>query len=778
MFWSILSWKLQEFNRFPSFKVKMRMKRPFLIDPKLKTLSCSSLVLCVIASAVAQAAETRKDMEVISVYAQKRPQAIEDVSVAVSQVKGQLLKNQHIKDSTEIGLFSPNVKITQNAAEGTPPAVSIRGVGLLDYNTANTSPVAMYLDSVAVGSANNQIVNLYDIEQLEILRGPQGTLFGLNSTGGAILIRSNRPELDSYGSLSLGVANNNGTSLDGVWNQQLTDSSALRVAVNYQDYQYSTKNTFADSPTAGMEQKNARISFSSEWDEVDLYLQAHIEDWDGIVQPVGSIGVVANPLTGELCSPADAGSTRCFDNFGFNDGSDDFFEVSVNNDSPHKSDGYGFIAEVNWHVNEQTTFTSLSSFNDLQRSHAFNCDGSPARLCEGVLGLDTQMFSQEFRLLNEFADYALTSGVYFADETIEQDNLNDILRDFRGILPTNLTATFIYDNEIKMQNLAVFSQIEVPVAEQWMITAGLRYDYESLEYDSIATLNTVVDVNDLSGVLVPFYRVTDEQSDNGFTGQIAVNYRYSDASNVYYRFANGSKSGGYNGGFLSSEEQAILANYGKERLNAHEIGLKSFWPGKQLRMNWAAFYYDYNDQQVFMNQASETPQMPPVQLLENVADSIIYGLETEINYQATKQLAMLLAVGYIPHAEFEDYVDPLGNSITDNQLPFTSKWNVSAGLKYDTSLASYPLSANIIYDYQSEFYFDQNMNPYARQEGFSIVNAHLKYDVDNWSFTLWGKNLFDTEYSQLKFDLSSFLGMLEDFKGEGRRYGFDVSFQF
>ena len=754
------------------------MKRPFLKDPKFMMLSSTSLAACVMASAVAQGAEIEKDMEVISVYAQKRPQAIEDVSVAVSQVDGEILKAQHFKDSTEIGLFAPNVKITQNAAEGTPPAVSIRGVGLLDYNTANTSPVAMYLDGVAVGSANNQIVNLYDIEQLDILRGPQGTLFGRNSTGGAILIRSNRPEFDSYGSLTLGIANNNATSIDGMWNQQLSDSSAMRIAVNYQDYEYSTNNIYTDSPTAGMEQKNARVSFLSEWDEVDLYLQAHIEDWDGIAQPVGSIGIVANPLTGELCSPADAGSTRCFDNFGFNDGSDDFFAVSVNNDSPHKSDGYGFIAEVNWHLNEQSTFTTISSFNDLERSHAFNCDGSPARLCEGVLGLDTHLISQEFRLLNEFADYTLTSGVYFADETIEQDNLNDILRDFRGILPTNLTATFIYDNEIEMQNLAVFSQIEVPVADKWMITAGLRYDYESLEYDSIATLNTVLDVNDLDGVLVPFYRVTDEQSDNGFSGQFAINYRYSDASNLYYRFANGSKSGGYNGGFLSSEEQAMLANYGKERLNAHEVGLKSFWPSQQLRMNWAAFYYDYNDQQVFMNQASETPQMPPVQLLENVADSTIYGLETEINYQATKQLAMLLSVGYIPHAEFEEYVDPLGNSITDNQLPFTSKWNVSAGLKYDTSLASYPLSANIIYDYQSEFYFDQNMNPYARQDGFSIVNAHLKYDVDNWSFTLWGKNLFDTEYSQLKFDLSSFLGMLEDFKGEGRRYGFDVSLQF
>ena len=460
------------------------MKRPFLKDPKFIMLSSTSLAACVMASAVAQGAETEKDMEVISVYAQKRPQAIEDVSVAVSQVDGEILKAQHFKDSTEIGLFAPNVKITQNAAEGTPPAVSIRGVGLLDYNTANTSPVAMYLDGVAVGSANNQIVNLYDIEQLDILRGPQGTLFGRNSTGGAILIRSNRPEFDSYGALTLGVANNNATSVDGMWNQQLSDSSALRIAVNYQDYEYSTNNIYADSPTAGMEQKNARVSFLSEWDNVDLYLQAHIEDWDGIAQPVGNIGVVANPLTGELCSPADAGSTRCFDNFGFNDGSDDFFAVSVNNDSPHKSDGYGFIAELNWHLNEQSTFTSLSSFNDLERSHAFNCDGSPARLCEGVLGLDTQLFSQEFRLLNEFADYTLTSGVYFADETIEQDNLNDILRDFRGILPTNLTATFIYDNELKMQNLAVFSQIEVPVADKWMITAGLRYDYESLEYDS------------------------------------------------------------------------------------------------------------------------------------------------------------------------------------------------------------------------------------------------------------------------------------------------------
>lgn len=754
------------------------MKRPYQFNPKLTMLASSCLAACVMGNASAQNTEAEKDMEVISVYAQKRPQSIQDVSVAVSQVNGELLKTQHFKDSTEIGLFAPNVKITQNAAEGTPPAVSIRGIGLLDYNTANTSPVAMYLDGVAVGSANNQIINLYDVEHVDILRGPQGTLFGRNSTGGAILIRTNRPEFEQAGSLTLGIANNNASSLEGMWNQPLGDETAMRLAFNYQDYDYSTQNNFSASPTAGMEQKNARLSLLSQWDNVELYLQAHIEDWDGISQPVGSIGIIANPLTGELCSPADAGSTRCFDSFGFNDGSDDFFTVSVNNDSPHKSDGYGFIGELNWQSSDNTTVTSVSSFNNLERSHAFNCDGSPARLCEGVLGLDTHLFSQEFRVLNEFTHYTLTSGVYFADETIKQDNINDILRDFRGILPTDLTATFYYDNHIDTQNVALFSQIEVPLATRWLLTAGLRYDYESLEYNSTSTLNVVVNPNDLAGVLVPFYTVSDKQSDNGITGQFALNYTYSDTANLYYRFANGSKSGGYNGGFLSSEEQAILADYGKERLNAHEVGLKTYWPEQRLRMSWAAFYYDYNDQQVFMNQASETPQMPPVQLLENVADSIIYGLESEINYQPTQQLAMQLSVGYIPHAEYEEYVDPLGNSITDNQLPFTSKWNVSAGLQYDTRLMNNPFSANVMVDYQSAFYFDQNMNPYARQESYSLVNAHFKYDVDNWSFILWGKNLFDTEYSQLKFDLSSFLGMLEDFKGEGRRYGFDVAFQF
>ena len=755
------------------------MTSPCYVFAKCALLSLPSLLIT--APVFAQTQQTtgvKNSLEVIEVYAQKRPQALEEVSIAVSQVKGETLKAQHYKDSTELSALAPNLKISQNAAEGTPPAINIRGVGLVDYSTANTSPVAIYVDDVAVGSASNQIVNFFDIEQIDILRGPQGTLFGRNSTGGAILIRSKRPEFNELGYFTAGIANNNAYSFDAMYNNRLADNTAFRLALNHQNYEYSTNNSFSQAPTAGMKQTNARLSLLSEFDDVQLLLQGHIENWQGIVQPVGSIGVVANPLTGELCSPSEAGSTNCFDNFGFNDGSDDFYTVKVNNDSPHKTDSKGLSAHINWQLNERNEVVAISSYNRLERTHAFNCDGSPARLCEGNLGLNTHLFSQELRLQTQWEEHTLTSGLYYADESIKQNNINDILRDFRGILDPDLTTTFFYKNQIDTQSMAAFSQLDYQLNSDWLISAGLRYSYESLDYDSVAQLNVVEDNTDLAGMLIPFYHVQGAESDNGFSGQFAINYQLTDSTNAYYRFANGSKSGGYNGGFLSSLEQAELANYGKERLNAHEIGSKSFWLEQGVRFNWAAFYYNYNDQQVFMNQPSSTAQKPPIQLLENIGDSVIYGLEAEIDYQATDAFSMRLALGYIPHAEFEEFVDPLGNSLTDNRLPFTSKWNVSAGIEYRLELFDNPLTTQLLVDYQSEYYFDQNQNPYAKQDGYSLVNGNIRYQLDNLSFVFWGKNLFGTEYSNLKFDLSSFLGMLEDFKGEGRRYGLDVSYQF
>ena len=744
--------------------------------PVFFALSALSLALNTAVN-VAQANDgAMQDIEVIEVYAQKRLQRIQDVSVAVTSINGAALSEQRIKDTTELASFSPNVKISQNAAEGTPPAINIRGVGLIDYNTSNTSPVSFYIDDVVAGSANNQIVNLFDMEQVEVLRGPQGTLFGRNSTGGAIILRSTRPDSEFGGYITAGLANNDHQTLEGAINLPLTDDSAARFAFSHQDYDYSTNNLLKSSPEAGMRQDNYRFLLSSDFGKLDVLLKAHLEDWSGIVQPVGSIGLFKNPATKAPCSVSEAGSTSCFDLFGYNSGSNDFYDVKVNNNSPHKTDSKGLSLNLTGQLTDNTSLISVTSWDKLKRQHAFNCDGSPSRLCEGNLGLENQVITQELRLHHQLGEHYLIAGAFWLDESIVQDNYNDIFRDLRGVL--SQAVTFIYDNQIDVDSSALFAQYDYRFSPATTFTVGLRYTAESTDYQSITHLNVGTDPNDYVGLTIPFYQVSGSQDDNKWSGKLAVNHQLDSNNSVYYSFSNGFKSGGYNGGFLSSLEQAQLADYGAETLNAHEVGAKLTLLDQDLAINMAAFYYDYQDQQVFMNQASTVPNTPPLQLLENVGSSTIYGSEIELFYTPTAQLYFQLGLGYLPEANFDKFIDPTGRELTDNRLPFTSKWNISGLANYEMPLLSHNLVLQLNFDYQSDYYFDQNENPYAEQTGYTLWNGFIRYESDDWDVSLWGKNLFGQHYSNLKFDLSSFLGMLEDFKGEGRRYGMVFQYHF
>lgn len=721
--------------------------------------------------------ENQQDnIEVIEVRAQKRVQSLQDVPIAITVVKGMSLSNDSIKDITEFGQYSANLKISQNAAEGTTPTINIRGVGLIDYNTANTSPVGVYVDGNPVGSGNNQLVNLFDIEQIEVLKGPQGTLFGRNSTGGAILVRSVRPTFENQGYVNFDVGTDSLAKLQGAANYVVNDSLSTRLSFAHSKYDYTTTNLDQNSPEAGMEQNHIRLGIKKVWEDSELYVQARYGHWNGIVQPVGSLGIFSNPVTKSLCHPNEIGSTRCFDAFGFNSGSDSFWDVKVNNQSPHHTRSKGLSFEYQWFIDDKSSLIVQSQVATLDRLHHFNCDGSIANLCEGYLGLDNDYISNEIRYQRNFGEVFATFGLFQQKERILQDNANDILRDFRGILPTSLTATFSYDNEIENSDFALFSQMDWSVTEHDIVTLGLRVSNETLTYDSVSTLNVVIDPSMLSGVWIPFYHVSGEEDDNKVSSKIAWNHIFNDELSGYYSYSNGTKSGGYNGGFLSSVEQAELAYYGPESLAAHEIGFKYFSSSGLLQVTGALFYYDYKDQQVFMNQPAKDSQQVPLQLLENVASSKIYGAELESSIKITAQLSAKLMLGYIPTAEFDDYIDPSGTVLTDKRLPFTSEVNSSAEIEY--RMTTMPVRFNLGLDYQSEYYFDQNQSDYAKQDSYTLWRSSVWYESQQWQVGIWGKNIFNQEYSHLKFDLSNFLGMLEDFKGEGRRVGLSLKYQF
>lgn len=748
----------------------------FLMSPFQKS-SLSRAVqgaLCLGAAFAVQAEQVAKDstessVEVIEVYAQKRAQNIAEVAVAVSAISADSIERLQVKDTTQLAHLVPNFKVTNNAGEGTPPAFNIRGVGMIDYNTSTVSPIAIYADGVVSGSANNLSSNLFDVEHVEVLRGPQGTLFGRNTTGGALLVMSKQPDSEFGGYVSASVAQHNTHSIDGALNVPISDSTAFRIAFNQEDYQFSTANLHPGSPDGGLKQNNVRLMLKSTFDNVDVLLKLHQEDWTGKPKPIASNGVIAIDGSGQ-CTPSQAGSSLCSDAFGGQVGGTDFWDVRADTaDREHDTDSWGGALNINWQINETTRLTSITGFRDLDRFHSWDSDGA-GNLIEGTMGTRDKLFSQEFSIAFDEADYYWQSGIYYLNEEIDQDNSFDLLRDFRQVpdLAAN-AALFFYDNSIDNESFALYSQVDYQLADDYTLTVGLRYTDEETSYQAKADLDTAF------GVIPSLWDLSGKVDDSELSGKLALSKKVADGSIVYASYTRGYKSGGYNAGYSTTPQQAADSEYRPEKLHAYEVGTKRQLLDNKGSLNLLAFYYDYEEQQVFVNVPGAAV---PYHLLKNAGDSTIYGVEAEFSYLPNENWKVDVDVGYIPEANIGEYEND-GVIVADNRLPFTSEWNISGMVSYFADIGDGQFIAQLGFDYQSEFFFDQNEKPYTEQDGYILFNGRMSYEMSEaWLLSLWGKNLTNEKYAELRFDSISALGAVTELKGEARQLGIEVKYSF
>lgn len=710
-----------------------------------------------------------ESVEVIEVYAQKRKQDITEVNVAVSVFDGEEIARQKLKDTTQLSALVPNLKITNNAGEGTPPAFNIRGVGMIDYNTSTISPIAVYADDIVSGSANNLSINLYDLEHVEVLRGPQGTLFGRNTTGGAILLRSKMPEHEFSGYINAGVAEFDTYSLEGAVNIPVSESTAMRFAFSHQDYDFSTDNQMPGQPDGGLKQTNLRLIVLSEFDTLTVTSKFHAEDWSGKPKPIASLGV--NRVDGRgLCTPSQAGSSLCADNFGNQVGGNDFWAVNADTaDREHDTDSWGASIKFEWQLSDDMLLTSISGYRSLERFHSWDSDG-PGNFVEGSMGTDNTLFSQELSLAVDLGDSFWTSGVFYVDEEIKQNNDFDLFRDFRPVPAlAAIPAQFFYDNELENSSIALYSQFEHRLDEAFTLTVGVRYTDETTDYHARADLDTV------AGFVPSLWNIKGAVEDDEISGKIALNQKLNDDSSLYYSYSRGYKSGGYNAGYSTSPTQAAESEYAPEKLDAYEIGGYFQFFQQDARLHLAAFYYDYKEQQVFVNQ---TQGVAVDHVLKNAGDSTIYGLESELVLTPSVDWELRLNIGYLPEANMGEF-NQHGVVVQDNRLPFSSKWNVSGAILHETLLMGRELSAQLSFDYQSDFYFDQEENAYTEQTDFVVFNGHISYEINNaLTLTLWGKNLTNTEYSELRFNSIAALGAVTELKANARQLGIEASFKF
>lgn len=495
----------------------------------------------------------------------------------------------------------------------------------------------------------------------------------------------------------------------------------------------------------------------------------HSEDWRGSPKPIASLGI--NKVgSDQLCTPSEAGTSGCADNFGVEVGGNDFWDVRADTaDKKHDTESWGGSVKLDWNISPSVNLTSLTGYNSLDRFHSWDSDG-PGNFIEGSMGLDNTLFSQELTLSVQFGPHYWISGLFYVNEDIKQKNDIDLFRDFRAIPElAAIPAQIFYDNKLENRSTALYSQVDYSLSDTLVFTAGLRYTDESTDYHALADLDIV------PAYIPGLWDLTGTVADDEFSGKLALIQQLSDTRSMYYSYSRGYKSGGYNAGYTSSPAQAADSEYAPERLNAYELGMRTeLWQGDG-NVHLAAFYYDYKDQQVFVNM---TTGPAPYHVLKNAGDSTIYGLEAELNFTPTDNMQVNLDIGYLPKANIGKYQQGF-ISVDDNRLPFSSKWNISGYLLYENELFAGRLVSQLGFDYQSAFYFDQNENPYTEQDGFIVWNGRATYHVnDQLEISLWGKNLTNTEHSELRFDSIAALGAVTELKAEARQIGVAVGYSF
>jgi iron complex outermembrane receptor protein len=556
-------------------------------------------------------------------------------------------------------------------------------------------------------------------------------LFGRNTSGGAILFFSQPPEQEFSAYAKAGVGTDSYQKIDAMLNLPLTSNSATRLTVQHVDYDFSATNNLTPVPQEGIKCQSLRWQYALDTNSLKLNLKLSDADWSGISQPYGHTGVL-DLVNGKNCSANDANRGLCTDAFGFSDGSNEFRDVAFDNNSPHETEQFGLRLKLDWKLNDDVSITSISAYNNLDRQHQIHCDVSSLNVCVGFFGLDDKTYSQEFRVNGQSSGFNWIAGLFLFEEQIHQQNSIDLLRDFRGAGAISGAAQYFYNNTIE-------------------------------------------------GVTFPFWLVDDKQKNSQWSGKLVLSHKLSNDWMLYASASNGVKSGGFNGGFLFAAEEAENAAYEPEILYSYEVGSKADLWNKQARVAVSVFYYDYRNQQVFINQSANTPDAPNLQLLQNITNSTMFGVESEFKWQITSDLNVNLSAGYIPTAKFGNYIDPTGKQLSNNRQPFTPKFQISSGVgyRYDMETSSY-LMLNVLVRYQTKIYFDQNQSPFTQQPAYALWDTSLTYysPHNDWNMTLNIKNVFDTECDTLRFDLSGFLGLVNSNKGEGRRVLLEFNYAF
>lgn len=697
----------------------------------------------------------------VVVTAQKRTETVQEVPASITAVSGEEIRKDDLRTANDAIRYVPNAQasITEGRAR---PRWFIRGVGINDPATNVVSPIGVYNDEVYQGNSLLQAFPLFDLERVEVLRGPQGTLWGKNTTGGALSFISKRPAFTPDGYVKASVGSHHERLVEGAYGGPVSDTTAVRFsALNYD------RDGIASAPDGsklGKQSDNAaRFQVLTLLNsDLDLLLNVHGRNNHGQRSPWYLDYAGATPT-----GPLQWAGNNTRGNVGYNHDQDNV-----------KSDGIS--ATLNWQRGGYT-LTSITALETGERETSGDADYTPINISINHARIKTRQISQELRLASPKQDRLnWIAGAYFFKEHLGSDTSN------AQLAPASLTAATpgFYNTNFGQdtRSVAAFFNTAYALTEKWNAGGGLRWTQERKEIDltgvrstsgaaSFLTPANWWSIGSVANRLAQFARQQASRKWNDLSYDLFTEYSLASDQRVYGRHSKGFRSGNFQGSVSPTLAPNVV---NPETLKSYEVGYKSELLDKRVIFNAAAFYYDYQDPQVLINQASPLPT-----ILTNARGGTVKGIELELRAAVTRQLTLQGALGLL-RTEYDGLVqngiDRSGNEFT--RSPHTS---FDLGAEYRIPLANgSTVKLATDWHYKSAFFFNalNQSTPVLQQQAYWLGNARIAYALSDkkTEFFIAANNITDRGYKTVEIAPSN--GSYKYTLGDPRIVSVGVSTKF
>ena len=743
-----------------------------------------------------QAAQTAQadasDGEII-VTAQRREQSLNDVPVSVQAFTGATLANSGVVDASGLSQVTGGLNFAKSSS-GTP-IFTLRGVGFNTPTLSSTSPVGVYVDEVAYPYPYMASGPIFDLDRVEVLKGPQGTLYGRNTTGGLVNFIVKKPghEFGGYAQAELG--NFQTYNLEGGLTVPMGANAGLRLSGRWEnsDKGWQHSRTRPDDRLGKVDRLGLRAVFDADpTDRLSITLTGSY--WYDKSDTVAAQAVALTPDSAPFTAPGLASMIHT----DWKAGEADWDPANGSKpDLTNDSRFFGLAGRVSYLLTDHLSLVSLTSYNDVKRDSMNDVDGTPMEVFAYRSYGRIKSFSQELRLAGTGTGYNYTIGAYYSKDRIDDNQVgyfdkSSVLQQLRYVSqylvdPTNALYTpaqyaggfrsFRTVTEQVSESKSVFASGDVDLGSTFNIAAGIRYTKDSLDFNACSqdyegntrpVWNTAVPavvylktgtytpVNIAQNACLTYNSTFTGQAsfkrpplnEDNVAGRFVINYKPDNDTLIYASVSRGYKSGAVPVIAANVETQWEPAR--QERVTAYELGTKLGFGHGAAQINGAVFYLDYSNKQLFGEILD--PVFTSLTRIVNIPKSRVYGFELEGILRPIRAFTVNANLSYT-NTKVQQYngYNRLGQAedFAGARFPYTPTWQINVGATYDGPVSdTLDLIVNANVSHQSKTSSSLDDDQAFVVKGYEVVNASIKLQQSDkgWSVGLWARNLFNTNY--------------------------------